>query len=140
MLGEYVAEGVGAVASAVVGEDPLDWRALLGVGADHGLGEGGAGSALLACVQLDLRQSRVVVDGDVGVLPAGALVAMHAVLQDALSDLPEATEFLDVQMNELADSAILIPIRGRPWLALSTRAAVPLEHPVDRRRRPAQRG
>jgi hypothetical protein len=60
----------------------------------------------------------VVVDGDVGIAPAGAVTVVLAVVEDPLSDPPEATQLLDVEVHELADRGVLIPVGCRPGLAL----------------------
>ena len=70
------AGGVAAdVARSVVGEDPPDSCAVVGVGGDHGFREGDAVGATLAGAQLDHGVARVIVDGDVGVGPAGMAAA-----------------------------------------------------------------
>jgi hypothetical protein len=56
VLGEQIAEGVAAVAHAVVGQDPLDRRAALGVASDHDRGEADAVNAALAAAQFDLGE------------------------------------------------------------------------------------
>ena len=117
-LGEQVAEGVAAIAGAVVGEDALDRCALLGVGGDHVLGEAAQSLASLGLAQLDHGVAGVVVDGDVGVAPAGAVGCGCAVVEDAFADLPEAAQLLDVQVHQLTDRGVLIPIGRRPGLAL----------------------
>ncbi|HEY2790326.1 MAG TPA: hypothetical protein VGI72_12810 [Gaiellales bacterium] len=135
-----VCEGVGAVAGAIVGEDALDRCAVLGVALDHLGGEGGAIGAALGRAQLGGGEARVVINGDVGLLPAGSIVSMDAVLEDAFADLPEPAQLLGVQMHQVADRVVLIPIRRWSRRALSPRAAVTYQHPPDRRCRPAQRG
>jgi hypothetical protein len=59
----------------------------------------------------------VVIDSDVRICPAGAVAAVDAIFENSLSDLPEAPQLLDIQMNKVTDSAILIAIRSWPWLA-----------------------
>jgi hypothetical protein len=116
--GEERGEVGGAVAAAVVGEDALDGGAVVGVGGDHPSGKRDAVVRSLVGVQLDLGDPGVIVDGDVGVLPADPVAALRSVAQDALSDLPEAAELLDVQVHQLADRGVLIPIRCWPGLTL----------------------
>jgi len=83
------------------------------------------GHSALAWAQLDLGESRVIVDRDVDVLPTGTLVAMHAILQDALADLPEAAQLLDVQVHQLTDRRVLVAVGRRPGQSLSPRAVIP---------------
>jgi len=118
VLGEQASEGVAAIPAAVVGEDALDRRAVVGVVADHLGGEGRAVGAALRCAQLHDGVAGVVIHRDVGVLPSSAVIATDAVLEDAFADLPEAAQLLDVQVHQLTHRGVLIPIRRRPWLAL----------------------
>jgi hypothetical protein len=50
----------------------------------------------------------VIVDRDVQIAPSHAAVAVDAVLVDALTDLPEAPESLDGDVQELARTLALI--------------------------------
>src|SRR5437764_10075256 len=94
VFGEYLPKRLGAVAGAVVGQDPPDRRALCGIGGDHGLREAGAVCAALARPQLHVRESGVVIDSDVRIRPAGAVAAIDAILENPLADLPEASQLL----------------------------------------------
>ena len=75
---QEVAVGVAAVAAAVVGQDALDRCAAVVVGVDEVGGEGQAVGCALGSAQLDVRQAGVVVDGDVGVAPAGVAAGLDA--------------------------------------------------------------
>jgi hypothetical protein len=59
-------------------------------------GESDTVDGLLGGAQLDRRVAGVVIDSNVGMRPAGALASLLAVLQDPLSDMPEAAQFLDI--------------------------------------------
>jgi hypothetical protein len=82
--------------------------------------KGDAVAGLLAWSELDLGQSGVVVDGDVRVRPASVTTALQTIIQDALADLPEATQLLDIEVHQLADGCVLLPVRRWPRLALGT--------------------
>ncbi len=45
-------------------------------------------------------------------IPASARAAMHAVLEDALSDLMKTTEPFGIEMDHRASTLVLVPIRG----------------------------
>ena len=48
---------------------------------------------------LGVGQARVVVDGHVHVLPAGAGAAGHPIAGDALADVPETAQLLGVEVR-----------------------------------------
>jgi len=139
VLGEQSREVGGAVAAAVVGEDALDGGAALVIGSDQAAGDGDAVAGLLGGSQLDLGEAGVVVDGHVRVRPADPVAALRAVTEDALSDVPEPTQLLDVEVHQLARRVVLIPIGRRSWQASLARAVIPPKHPPDRGRRSTQR-
>src|SRR5215211_4657313 len=58
----------------VVGEHALDGDPVVAVEADRAFEEGGAGGAVVGRERLGVGQPRVVVDGHVQILPAGAAV------------------------------------------------------------------
>jgi hypothetical protein len=93
-VGAGVTPGEGAVAVAVVAEDPLDRDPALGVPGDGAAEERDTIGRGLAREQFGVGEPRVVVDREVDVLPAGSPVAIEPVAVDPLSDRPEATEFL----------------------------------------------
>ena len=96
----------GAVAGAVVGEDPLDLDAVSVVVGDGATEEAGSGRGFLVGEDLGVGEAAVVVDGDVDVLPA--LVVAAAVVAaagdaagDAVAGPGDPAELLDVDMDEL---------------------------------------
>jgi hypothetical protein len=77
----------------------------------------------------------VVVDRDVDVLPTGTRAARDPVVQDALPDMPEAAQFLGVDVQQLAGPLPFIAHHRGPRLTGQPRAAQPPEHLADRGRR-----
>ena len=110
-----IAPGEGLVAGTVVGHDPLDAHAEALVVSDGGLQEGDGADCFF--VRLDLGESDpgVVVDTDVDEFPA--LVAAGsmtgAIAGDAVTDLGEAAQFLDVDVDQLAGLVAFIAQYGR---------------------------
>src|SRR5690606_18190384 len=108
-----------------------------------GLEEGNG--ALLLLVGQDLREgdARGVVDADVDELPAAAAAAIVAGVMagDAVADLVEAAELLDVEVDQLARLLALVAADrlGRLQVAQSAEAG-PAQHAADRRGRDAGRG
>ena len=70
-----------------------------------------------------LTQPGVVVDCDVDVLPVDVAVAIHAVTEDALPNVPEAAELRGVDVQQLVRSLALIAHDRRLQLAPTVRAA-----------------
>src|SRR5690606_7115222 len=142
-VGAGLPEGPGAIAGAVVGHDAGDGDAEAAVVGDGGLEEGNG--ALLLLVGQDLREgdARGVVDADVDELPAAAAAAIVAGVMagDAVADLVEAAELLDVEVDQLARLLALVAADrlGRLQVAQSAEAG-PAQHAADRRGRPPGRG
>src|SRR5829696_8314835 len=101
-------EGKGFVAGAAVGHHASDRHAEAVVIGDGGLEEGNRALRLLVRHDHGEGDARGVVDADMDELPAGAFtsgpcVALPpAVAGDAVADLVEAAELLDVDVDELA--------------------------------------
>ena len=101
----------GAVAAAVVAEDALDRDAAAGEVAAGPLEDAGCGRRLLVCEQLDVGEAAVVVDADVQILVAGAgLEATTSPPEQPVPRTIEACELLDVEMDELARSLMLVAV------------------------------
>src|SRR5207249_1260502 len=107
-------EGEGFVAGAVVGHDTLDGDAEALVVGDGCAQEGDGAFLLFVGKDGSGRNSGVVVDGDVGELPAGPLspasgVALAAAIAgDAMADGIEPAELFDVDMDDLARRPSLV--------------------------------
>src|SRR5262245_24019334 len=72
------------------------------------------------------------------VLPAGAGTTRQPVAQDRLADRPEASEPLDVDVDELAWPLTLVAVRRLGRRPRQPRTAVPVEHLPDRRGWPTE--
>jgi hypothetical protein len=102
------------------------------------LKEPDAGLGVLAGQELGVGESRVVVDRDVKVLPADPSVAVRAaslVAEHTLARLPEAPEFLGVDVQQLARPLALVAAgaaSGRFCGARQTRAAMSAQDLPDR--------
>src|SRR5438034_7227260 len=96
-------EGLRSVAGAVVGHDTRYRNTEAGVIGDRRFEE--SDSTLLFLVGQDLREGDAgsVVDADMDELPAGAAgLALLRITGDAMADLAEAAELLDVDVDHLA--------------------------------------
>src|SRR5215208_4318970 len=102
-------EGFRSVAGAVVGHDTRYRNAEAGVIGDRRLEEGDG--ALLFLVGQDLREGDAgsVVDADMNELPASAAgLTLLRITGDAMADLAEAAELLDVDVDHLAGVLALV--------------------------------
>jgi hypothetical protein len=99
-------KGLGAAAGAVVGAQDADAEA--GIVGPGGLQEGDG--ALLALVAQDLGEgdARGVVEADVDELPADPAALAAPPTGDAMADLVEASELLDVDVEPLARVGALV--------------------------------
>jgi hypothetical protein len=125
----------------VVGHDALDPDAVAAEEAQGVDEEGEAGAALLVGVDLGIGQPGVVVDGQVQVLPADAAARTlaGAIAGDAVADAREATELLDVDVDQLARLGALVAAHGLGRLKVFDAAqAVAAQHPADGGRRDGQ--
>jgi hypothetical protein len=86
------------VGLGVVAEDALERDPTLAIPGRCALQKRRTGGTALVGQQLCVGQARVIIDRDVQVGPARAFAAPDAVLADALADLPEARELLDVNV------------------------------------------
>ena len=89
-----LAEQMAAVAGAIVGHDPPDGDALSGEPDDGPGKEAGAAIAGLVLPHLDVGGAGTVVDADVDVFPAGAVVLPASGGGDAMAGLVELGSFL----------------------------------------------
>ena len=110
-LGAAVALGVRDVGGAVVGHQRLDRDSLRGEPAQGAFEEGERVAPPVREQRLRVGQPRVVVDGDMDVLPVGAPVAAHAVGADVLADLLEAAELLGVEVQQFAGTLAVAGLR-----------------------------
>src|SRR3954453_6309445 len=132
------AEGLGAIAGAIVGHHTGNRDAKARVVGDRGLEEGDR--ALLLLVRQDLREGYAggVVDADVDELPSDAptLALPRSVAGDAMADLVEAAELFDIDVDQFAGMLTLVAAhRGGGVKRLDAVEAKAPEDAADRSRR-----
>jgi len=112
---ELVAEATevaGAIAGTIVAEHTGDGDAEAGIVIDGRLQESGGRRSFL--VRKDLREGNagVVVDGDMHVLPAGAMDAAATVAGDATTYGLETSDLFDVEVKQIAGGSMLVAQDG----------------------------
>src|SRR5690606_22004364 len=135
-------EGFGAIARAVVGHHPRNGYAQAEVIGDGGPEEGHGALLLLVGQNLREADARGIVDRDVDELPADrSRAAGLAVAGDAVTDLVETAELLEVDVDQLARMLALIAADrfGRLERRNAIEAKAP-ENPADGRRRHPELG
>lgn len=112
-------ERSGPIAGAVVSHDSPEADAQSAVVA-QGLKQSPA-SAVAALIRVQAREGQpgCIVDGYVDKLPARATGVLLTVAGDPMPGLPETTEFLDVQVQEVAGGGVLVAHHHRGWFQLS---------------------
>src|SRR5213080_4483039 len=108
-----------AIAGAVVGEQAADGDAVLGVEGDGGAQEGDGGLGLLVGQHAGEGEAGVIVDGDVQSLPAGELRAAAPPPVAPNGDLLIAGHALDVEMQQIAGSGMLVAYDGRSGMQMT---------------------
>ena len=112
--GDLGGHGAGAVGGTVVRVDALDADAEFFEEGQGGVEEGDDTACGFIREELCEGDARVVVDGDVEVFPACAAgVIALAVTGDAVARAHDASEFLDVEMEEVARMLALVADDGR---------------------------
>src|ERR1700750_1045973 len=138
-----VTEGEGPVARAVVGHDTLDLDAQGRVVGDGGLEEGCSASLALVGLYLGEGDARSVVDADMDELPADAacIALTGSVAGDAMADLVELAELLDVDVDQFAGA---VPFVSAGWFGRLQRTqlveAQALQYTAHRGRRDGDLG
>src|SRR5215216_2710691 len=137
------AEGLGAIARAIVGHHTGNRDAEVRVVGDRGLEEGDR--ALLLLVRQDLREGHPggVVDADVDELPsdAPALALTGSIAGDAMADAVEAAELFDIDVDQFAGMFALVAANRRGgFKCLDAVEAEAPEDATDRGGRDADRG
>ena len=106
------AKDAGAITGAVVGKQAADGDAEAGIVIDGSLQKSGSGRGLLIGQNLREGDTRMVINGDVDILPSGAMNAALTMAGDSTADGLEATDFLDVEMEQIAGPRVLITDHG----------------------------
>src|SRR6266446_5775033 len=127
------AEVAGAIAGAVVGEQSANNDdAVLGVEGDGGAQEGDGGFALLVGQHAGEGEAGVIADGDVQSLPAGKLRAAAAAAIAANGNLLIAGHTLDVEVQQIAGSGMLVAHDGRSGMQVAPAVEMsPLQNAAD---------
>ena len=102
---------------------------MLGVEGDGGAQEGDGGFGLLVGEHAREGEAGVIVDGDVQSLPAGELRAAAPPTVAPNGDLLIAGHALDVEMEQIAGSGMLIAHDG--WSGMQMAPAVEMSAPED---------
>jgi len=131
---------LGDVGGSVVGHDFSDGDAAFGEPGDGPVQEPDGDCGGLVGQDLDIGQAGRVVDGDVDGLPPGLVgVSSRALAQDSLPGPGEASEGLDVEVDQLAGVTAAVPVRGLGRLEAGQPVEPdPGQHRADRRDRQAQ--
>ena len=101
------------------GEQAADGDAVLGVEGDGGAQEGDGGLGLLVGQHAGEGEAGVIVDGDVQSLPAGELRAAAPPPVAPNGDLLIAGHALDVEMEQIAGSGMLVAYDGRSGMQMT---------------------
>jgi Transposase len=126
------AEVAGAIAGAVVGEQAANGDAMLGIEGNGGVQEGDGGFALLVGQHAGEGEAGVIVDGDVQSLPAGELGAAAAAAIATNGNLLIAGHALDVEMEQIAGSGMLVAHDGRSRMQVAPAVEMsPLQNAAD---------
>lgn len=102
-----------AIAGAVVGEYAADGEAEAGiVGAGH---EEEADGRLVCLIGQDSGEAdaRVIVDGDMQILPSGAAGFPSTISVDAMARLDDPGQALDIEVDQIAGMFVFIANHGR---------------------------
>jgi len=116
-LGTRSGEGMRAIAHAAVGEHALDLHAVEGVEADGLLERGDDAGDLFVGQHAGVGDAGAIVDGDVERFDPRALAAIGAVASAADTGTHEATELLDVEVEQFAGMFAFVALHGRrSWI------------------------
>ena len=116
------AEDAGAIAGAVIGEHARDGNPQTGVVVDGGLEESGGRAGFLVGQDLREGDARMIIDGDMHILPAGTMNAAAAVAGDTTTDRLDATDLFDVEVEQIARCGMFITQNGRGGLQIADAA------------------
>lgn len=107
-----VTESMGAVTVPVIGEDGADRNAEAGVIGDSSMEEIDGCSCSEVGQNLGEGNAGMIVDGDVKVLPAGVMGTAPTTV-GADFDIGETAQLLDVEVQQIAGSLVLVADDGR---------------------------
>ena len=118
-----------AVGWPVVGEHGLEANAQPGVPVQRGAQAGDDRVARLVRIDTGEGDAAMVVDGDVDVLPASSRDRVATVAGNPMRGPNDASQLLDVQMQQVAGRVVLVALDDRRWLQMAD--AVELQTPED---------
>jgi hypothetical protein len=134
-------KAVGAIGRAVVGQDPAHADAVGAEPPQRAPQKVAGGGLPFVGEQLHIRDARVIVDGDVQVLPAGAADPMEALAGHAVPQAPNAAQLLGIEVEQVADRRVLVALRDRRGCeAPAPRQPTAPQHPRHRGRTHRERG
>src|SRR5215470_10006871 len=108
------AEELGFIARAVVGEEAANANAETGEEGKGSMQKSSSGGAFLVGVDSRKSQAGMIINGDMNILPAPALGWMTAITMQAMTDVAETSQFLDVEVEQVSRQGIFIALdRGR---------------------------
>ena len=130
--GDGGAHEMRAVAGAVVGVEALGVDAVLAEEGEGGVKEGDGTGGRFVWEELSESEAGVIVDGDVEIFPADAahMVGL-AIAGDAVTEAFDASELLDVKVNEFARHRALVALDGRWWGELGEAVAMAVQQAGD---------
>ncbi len=120
---ELVAPGIGAITDAVIGDDGLGFDAVTLVEAERRVQEVQHGGALFIRVYGREGKPAMVVDGDMDELGTDARHLVAAVAGDPVRGTGDARQALDVDVQHVARSRVLVPHNHRSGFQIA--------HPVE---------
>src|SRR6266566_4979249 len=130
------AKGTRSISPAVIGDHTLDLDAAPTEFAQRTQPECRRGVAVLIRQDLDVAKARMIIDGDMRVLPADTAGGITAIASDALTRPCNSAQLLDVHMHQLAGTAPFVALyrRRRIEVAQPTQSQ-PTQHRAHRRAR-----
>jgi len=108
-------EEPGAISRTAIGQDALDFDTVIGVEADRLLESFEHAGDFFIWQEAGEGEARVVVDGDMQGLDAGAWIAKSAIAGGANARAGETAQFLDVEVEKIAGGGAFVAQRGRFW-------------------------
>ena len=117
-----LAKLVGAIATAVIGEQGANGDAMASEKVNGFLEKGDGGMGLLIGEDLGEGHARVVVDRDMQSFPSRMFVLTTAAAVPAPNDLLEAGQALDVEMEKIAGAGMLIAHDRRQGMQIAPAA------------------
>jgi len=130
--GDGEAHGMGTVTGAVVGVNTRNGDAMGGEEGEGSMEEGESTGGGFIWEKFGEGEATVIVDGDVKIFPTGAAdVVVLAVAGDAMACADNPSEFLDVEVEEIAWMKVLVANDWRRRGKLSKEKAMAVEDAGD---------